>query len=159
MTGRARFYYRDPEAPQPNHRRTLSVIALIEREGSLLFERRRDAPLWSLIAGMVQDTETLSDALTREVLEETGLRVTDHHLFGTFSDPMRLVSYPDGNVFRVASFAYSVAVASFEGLKPSDESEELRFFSKEEIPELDLPATQMPVIEKLLSGEPGPHLE
>jgi 8-oxo-dGTP pyrophosphatase MutT (NUDIX family) len=159
MQTRSRFYYRDPAAPEPNHPRTLSVIALIERDGSLLLERRRDASLWSMIAGMVHDSETLTDALRREVREETGLTVTSYELFGTFSDPTRIVSYPDGNVFRVASLVYSVGVASFEGLRASRESEELRFFSKEGLLAIDLPATQRPVLEKLLSSAPPPHLE
>jgi 8-oxo-dGTP pyrophosphatase MutT (NUDIX family) len=78
--------------------RRLGVMALIERDGSLLLERRADAPLWSLIAGGVEDTETLAEALRREVLEETGLIVVGHDLFGTFSDPTRIIRYPDGNV-------------------------------------------------------------
>jgi 8-oxo-dGTP pyrophosphatase MutT (NUDIX family) len=159
VTGRSRFYYRDPNAPEPNHRRTLSVIALIERDGSVLLERRSDAPIWSLIAGMVDDTETLAEALRREVLEETGLNVSSYQLFGTFTDPTRIVSYPDGNVFRVASFVYCVAVESFSGLRPSSESEELRLFPKSVLLELDLPATQRHIVERFLSGDPGPHLE
>lgn len=159
VTGRSHFYYRDPQAPEPNHRRTLSVIAIVERDGSVLLERRSDAPVWSLIAGMVEDTETLADALRREVLEETGLTVSSYELFGTFTDPTRIVSYPDGNVFRVASFVYSVAVESFSGLRPSSESESLRFFPKRELLELDLPATQRHIVERLLSGDKSPHLE
>jgi len=159
MVGRSHFYYRDPRAPEPNHRRTLSVIALIERDGSILLERRTDAPVWSLIAGMVEDTETLTQALRREVREETGLTVSSYELFGTFTDPTRIVSYADGNVFRVASFVYFVTVESFGGLRPSSESEQLRFFPKTEILELDLPATQRHIVERLVSGDPPPHLE
>ena len=159
MVGRSHFYYRDPRAPEPNHRRTLSVIALIERDGSILLERRTDAPVWSLIAGMVEDTETLTQALRREVREETGLTVSSYELFGTFTDPTRIVSYADGNVFRVASFVYFVTVESFGGLRPSSESEQLRFFPKTEILELDLPATQRHIVERLVSGDPPPPLE
>ena len=108
MARHSHFYYRDADAPEPNQPRSLSVIALIERDGTLLLERRADAPLWSLIAGMVNDEESLVDGLRREVLEETGLTVTGFELFGTFTDPSRIVSYPDGSVYRVASFAYSV---------------------------------------------------
>ena len=116
----------------------MSVIALIERDGSLLLERRSDAPLWSLIAGMVHESETFADALAREGHEETGLTVTSYELFGTFSDPTRIVSYADGNVFRVASLVYSVGVAAFEDLSTSAESEQLRFFSMRELPTLDV---------------------
>jgi 8-oxo-dGTP pyrophosphatase MutT (NUDIX family) len=156
---RTHFYYRDPTAPEPNHPRTLSVIALIRRDGSLLLERRVDAPVWSLIAGMVHDTETLTDGLRREVREETGLTVSSCELFGTFSDPTRIVSYADGNVYRIASFVYLVGVASFESLRASAESEELRLFPESELLELDLPATQRHILERYLSGEPPPHLE
>jgi 8-oxo-dGTP pyrophosphatase MutT (NUDIX family) len=159
MAERAHFYFRDEAAPEPNRPRGLGVLALIEREQSLLLERRTDAPLWSLIAGAVEDTESLTDALRREVHEETGLVVSCYALFGTFSDPSRIASYPDGNVYRVASFAYLVDVQSFEGLRPSPESEELRFFARHEIAGLELPATQWPVLELFLAGDPPPHLE
>jgi 8-oxo-dGTP pyrophosphatase MutT (NUDIX family) len=98
-------------------------------------------------------------ALVREVREETGLVVSSYALFGTFSDPSRIVSYPDGNVYRVVSVVYSVAVASFDGLRVSSESEELRFFPRSELAGVDIAATQAPVIQRLLSGDAPPHLE
>ena len=159
MADRTHFYYRDVNAPEPTHRRTLGVIALIERDSSVLFERRTDAPLWSLIAGMVLDTETLTDALTREVREETGFTVSSYELFGTFTDPTRIISYPDGNVYRVASFVYLVRVETFDGLRVSSESEELRFFPRSEMLDLDIPATQRHILERYLSDSPPPHLE
>ena len=137
----------------------MGVGALIERDGSLLLERRVDAPLWSLIAGKVEDDESLGGALVREVLEETGLTVVRYELFGTFTDPTRVIAYPDGTIVRVASFVYRVDVQSFEGLRASEESEELRFFSRDEIPALPLPETQRPVFERYLAGGPPPHLE
>jgi 8-oxo-dGTP pyrophosphatase MutT (NUDIX family) len=159
MVRRTRFYYRDPRAPEPNRPLRLGVLALIERSGSLLLERRADAPLWSLIGGDLQGAETLTAALRREVREETGLAVSSYELFGSFSDPTRIVSYPDGNVVRSIAFVYVVAVVSFSGLRASFESEELRFFPKSELLALDLPATQRPIIERFLSGTSPPHLE
>ena len=158
MARHTQFYLEDPSAPEPTHPRTLGVMAIIERDGSILLERRADAPLWSLIAGMVHDDESLAGALRREVAEETGLAVSGFELFGTFTDPTRIISYPDGNVYRVASFVYSVAVRTFDGLRASPESEELRFFPRAALREVDLPATQRPVIDALLSGRPAPHL-
>lgn len=117
-----------------------------------------DAPLWSLIGGGVDEQETLADALRREISEETGLSVSRFELFGTFSDPTRILSYPDGNVFRVVSLAYTVGVESFDSLRPSVESEELGFFQRDELLDLDVPATQRPVFDCLLSGDTPPHL-
>lgn len=45
MTERTQFYYRDPATPEPMGSRRLGGMALIERDGSLLLERRADAPL------------------------------------------------------------------------------------------------------------------
>jgi 8-oxo-dGTP pyrophosphatase MutT (NUDIX family) len=137
----------------------IGVGALIERDGTLLLERRVDAPLWSLIAGRVEDDESLTGGLRREVLEETGLVVTSCELFGTFTDPTRVIAYPDGAIVRVASFVYRVAVESFDRLRASEESEELRFFAKDDLLGLDVPATQRPVFERYVSGAPAPHLE
>jgi ADP-ribose pyrophosphatase YjhB (NUDIX family) len=159
MAERTRFYHRDAAAPEPNHARALSVIALIERNGSLLLERRADAPVWGLVAGRVDDDESLTDALKREVQEETGLTVSGYDLFGTFSDPTRIVSYPDGNVYRVASVVYRVEVESLAPLRPSVESEELRFFRTEDVLGLELPATQRHILERYVAGGPTPHLE
>lgn len=36
-------WYRDPEAPTPNGRRGIGVTALIERDGTVLVERRADS--------------------------------------------------------------------------------------------------------------------
>ncbi|MBA3347911.1 MAG: NUDIX domain-containing protein [Actinobacteria bacterium] len=135
------------------------MLALIMREGSLLLERRADAPMWSLIGGSVDDTETLSDALRREVAEETGLAVSRLEFFGTFSDPSRIVSYADGVVFSVVAFVYRAEVVSFDGLRASAESEELRFFPLDELLGLDLPATQRPIVERVVSGRPPPFLD
>jgi 8-oxo-dGTP pyrophosphatase MutT (NUDIX family) len=159
VTSRSKFYFRDPVAPEPNSPRMFSVAALIERDDTLLLERRVDAPLWSLIAGRVEEDESLTEALTREVHEETGLSVSRYELFGTFTDPTRIISYPDGNILRVASFVYSVAVESFGGLRASEESQELRFFPRSELRGLDVPATQRPVFERYLSAQPPPYLD
>jgi 8-oxo-dGTP pyrophosphatase MutT (NUDIX family) len=159
VTPEARFFFGDPSAPEPNRPRMIGVGALIERDGTLLLERRVDAPLWSLIAGRVEDDESLTGGLRREVLEETGLVVTSCELFGTFTDPTRVIAYPDGAIVRVASFVYRVAVESFAGLRASDESEELRFFAKADLLGLDVPATQRPVFARYVSGAPAPHLE
>jgi 8-oxo-dGTP pyrophosphatase MutT (NUDIX family) len=159
LADRTRFYYRDPAAPEPNRPRSLSVIALIERAGSLLLERRSDAPVWGAVAGLVEDTESLVDALRREVHEETGLTIVAYELFGTFSDPTRIVSYPDGNVYRVTSLVYRVKVETFGPLRTSDESEELRFFPKGAVLGLDLAATQRHILERYVAGGAEPHLE
>lgn len=159
LPDRAHFYFRDPAAPKPTRPRVLGIIALIERDGEVLLERRTDSPLWSLIGGKVEDDESLVEALHREVLEETGLRVIAQSLFGTFSDPTRIAAYPDGNIWQIASVAYTTSVETFERLRPSSESEELRFFPTHDLANLEMPATQRPVVARLVSDRSPPHLD
>jgi ADP-ribose pyrophosphatase YjhB (NUDIX family) len=62
------------------------------RRGSILLVERGKNPLkgfWSIPGGLVETGETLDDAVRREVLEETGLRVKPVELFGIFERLMR----------------------------------------------------------------------
>ena len=107
----------------------------------------------------MDDVETLAQALRREVHEETGLTVATYERFGTFSDPSRIAGYPDGNIMRVVTLAYRVIPDDISGLRASDESVELRFFARDELPPAALVAPHQPIIERYLVGESGPFLD
>ncbi len=142
----AEFFYGDPNAPRPNRPIGVGVLALIERDGGLLMELRSDCGRWGFVGGAVEVEESLEEALRREVLEETGLVVTGEELFAVFPGPSRIVRYPDGNVVRLMTFVYGVEIEDFGTLRRSEESEELRFFRLEEIEELDVIETSMPIL-------------
>jgi 8-oxo-dGTP pyrophosphatase MutT (NUDIX family) len=152
------WYYRDSDAPQPNQPRRVTVTAIIEDEGRVLLDRRADAPFWGLIGGHLEDDECLIEGLRREVREETGLEVRRVSLFGTFSDPSRRVHYADGRIYPVLSVAYRVEVDDPSNFRCSDESSDLRFFPRDRLP-TDIIATQLPIIERYLSGEKPPFLD
>ncbi len=147
----ARFYYRDPNAPLPNQPIGIGALALIERDGALLLERRSDSGQWGFVGGRVDMGESLGEALCREVREETGLTVTGYTLFGTFSDPSRIAHYPDGNIVRAIGLVYRVEVDNFDALRRSDESTALQFFTREELPHLDLAETMRPILDRYLA--------
>jgi ADP-ribose pyrophosphatase YjhB (NUDIX family) len=158
LTGAA-FFYGSPDAPRPNRPLGVGVLALIERDGELLLERRSDCGRWGLIGGAVESEEGLEEALAREVLEETGLVVEVRELFGVSADPSRRVRYPDGNVVRVIAFVYKARATDFSTLLPSEESEELRFFAPEDLVGLDIIETARPIVDRYLrSQEPHPDL-
>jgi hypothetical protein len=50
-------WYRDPEAPTPNGPRGIGVTALIERDGTVLVERRSDSDVleWAFIGDAYLD--------------------------------------------------------------------------------------------------------
>ena len=64
--------------PDPALRPQLAVSAVIFRDGKVLLVRRARSPgkgFYSLPGGRVEHGESLHQALTREVDEETGLRI------------------------------------------------------------------------------------
>ncbi len=142
----AEFFYGDPNAPRPNRPIGVGVLALIERDGALLLEKRSDCERWGFVGGAVEVEESLEDALRRETLEESGLVVVGEELFAVFPGPSRVVRYPDGNVVRLMTFVYRVEVEDFGTLRRSEESEELRFFRREELASLDIIETSRPIL-------------
>ena len=74
----------------------LGVGALIFDSDSILLIERGNQPLkgyWSLPGGAVETGEKLEDAIRREVIEETGLEITDLSFFEIFE---RIIRDDDG---------------------------------------------------------------
>jgi len=114
-------------------------------------ERRSDCGRWSLVGGSVKTDESLGQALAREVYEETGLGVEQYDLFGTFSDPSRIVEYPDGNVIRSVTIIYRVTVSRGAPVC-STESLALMWVKYEDLADLDIVETHRHIVESFLAG-------
>lgn len=143
-------YYRDPDAPTPNNPRAIGAAALILVDDALLLDCRIDDGTWGLPAGRVEDDETVTEAVIREVREETGLEVTSVELFGIFSDPTRIVAYLDGNVYGLVTIAFTVTPAPGDPVA-SEESRDVRFVPVDRLGSLDLFPTHRPIIEAFLA--------
>ena len=148
-------YFRDPEAPAPNNPRRVGVVAFIERDGSVLLERRADFGTWGVPGGALEEDETVEQGIAREVLEETGLEVVSMELLGVFSDPSRIIEYDDGNSYRLLTLAFVASVAPGEP-RVSEESLELRFVPFSSVRELEIGAALVPVVEAFLEGQARP---
>lgn len=63
----------------------LAVLALVVRDDSALLVHANNfkGPYYSCIAGYVEPGETLEECVSREVMEETGISVTDIRYFGS----------------------------------------------------------------------------
>ena len=146
-------YYRDPAAPTPNVPRRIGVTAVIERDERLLVERRSDDPgRWAFVGGSLEDDESALDALAREVREETGYTIEESALLGIFTDPSRIVEYPDGNVCRFVSLVFRVTPAERTAPVLSDESHEMRFVTRGELADLPFWPAQLPIRGALLTS-------
>lgn len=99
--------------------------------GRILLVLRGRAPQagrWSLPGGRVEVGESLTQAVEREVLEETGLVVRALHEWG------RIEIHGDGHVYDVHDFAAEYVSGT---LAAGDDARDARWFAADEL--LDLP--------------------
>ena len=154
MSKQARFFYQDENAPKPNRPNSVGTVVLIEHDGKLLLEHRSDSDVWAIIGGGLGTQETLAEGAVREVLEETGIQVDPEALifFGIYDNPSRIASYPDGNIFRILTIVYRLRLSEMPVLRCSSESRELRFFSVEELVDVAIARTHVPILKDYLAS-------
>ena len=143
------FYRGDPDAPKTTMPAHLGANAIITCQGKLLLERRRDSNTWGLIGGGVRKTESSLEGMVREIYEELGLRVPPERLtkLQVYGEPGRIAAFRDGSVWRMVIVVYGLELEREPVLRISAESRELRFFSREEIPSLEIPVTHQDIVE------------
>ncbi len=109
-----------------------AVIGLVTLGDELLLTRKPQRRYFSLVAGYVEPGETIEDAFSREVLEETGRRVT--HSGYVMSAPWAAT----GSLM----LGMRAETTDREAHAPTDgELEETRWASREEILSGDIPLT------------------
>jgi ADP-ribose pyrophosphatase YjhB (NUDIX family) len=126
---------------------------IFDGQKRILLTRRADNGLWCLPGGMMESGESVAEACEREVWEETGLQVRAKRLVGVYSDPDRLVIYPDGNraFFVVLNFEAEVIGGSL-GL--SDETTEAGYFTREEMGKMQMHARHNERVDDALAARP-----
>lgn len=117
-----------------------SVSAVIfDRRRRVLLQQRSDGGQWGLPGGSVEIGESVTDAVVREVREETGLGVTVRRLVGVYSRPdLQVVRYPDGHVWHYVNVCFECAVRGGE-LTTCDETLALAYFPVGALPSGTLP--------------------
>lgn len=143
------FYRGHPNPPKTTMPAHLGANVLITCKGKLLLEKRRDCDLWGLVGGGVKNHETEEQALLREIYEELGLRVSADKLrkLAVYGEPGRIAAYQDGSVWRMVIVVFALELDTEPVLAMSAESRELRFFSKEELEEINIVVTHSDIVE------------
>lgn len=144
-----KFYRGDPNAPKTTQPAHLGANAIITCKGKLLLERRRDSDTWGLVGGGVKKTETERQAISREIYEELGLRIAPDQFqkLAVYGEPGRIAAYRDGSVWRMVIVAFGLDFPEEPEMKISAESKELRFFSKEELKNIEIVITHSDIVE------------
>jgi 8-oxo-dGTP diphosphatase len=117
--------------------RTPKVVTdalILTEDGKIVLVKRKGEPFngfYEIPGGFVEYGETVEAACVREAFEETGLKVEIVRLLGVYSDPKR---DPRGHTAGVAYICRRVGGS----MRGSDETEDVRTFSKDEIRKLKL---------------------
>ena len=146
------FYNCDPkDAPKTTMPAHLGSNAIITCQGKLLLEKRRDSDIWGMPGGGCKKWETGRQAIAREIYEELGLRIPGDKFqkLAVYDNPGRIAAYRDGSIWRMVIVVYGYDFPEEPVMRISSESKDLRFFSKEEIADIEIAVTHADIVEQL----------
>lgn len=147
-----KFYNCDPkDAPRTTQGAHLGANAILTCKGKLLLEKRRDSDIWGLVGGGCKKYETGRDAIAREVYEELGIRIPKDRFekLDIYDNPGRIAAYRDGSIWRMVIVVYGYDFEEEPVMRISSESKDLRFFTKEEIANIEIAVTHADIVEDM----------
>ena len=88
--------------------------------------------------------------MAREVWEELGLRIPKERFqkLKVYGEPGRIAAFKDGSVWRMVIVVYKLELEEEPVIRISSESKEARFFTKEEVKNLEIPVTHSDIVEE-----------
>lgn len=111
----------------------LPAVTAVIRDGErFLLARDAQGGPWSLIGGGVEPGEEPTDALAREVLEETGAGVRITRIVGAYGGEALTATYPNGDVVGYVTIAYECELVG-DAVPDLVEIADLGWFTRDEI--------------------------
>lgn len=115
------------------------VSAVIEKDRDLLFGKKKAnvgpyPNTWHLVGGGVNDGESLSDAIKREIKEEAGIEVEISRSLGFDED------YEPNKHGEITHYIFLIFLAKYVSgeIKADDDIEKLEWISKDKLSEIEL---------------------
>ena len=126
----------------------VGVGAIIIENSRVVLVKRAHPPLqaqWSIPGGVLEVGELVPDAAVREAREETGLTVEPGELLGVYD---RVLRDPGGRVqYHYVLVDFLCRRVSGE-LQAADDAAAVRWFTREELPALNLAEDTLEVVHK-----------
>jgi ADP-ribose pyrophosphatase YjhB (NUDIX family) len=135
----------------------VDVRGVVFRDGRLLLVRELSDGRWALPGGWADVGESLSEAVVREVREESGYETRAVKLLAIAN----LGRYQDGRPLRPNIYKHFVRcelVADMPGELQGGETGEARFFAADELPELSAPRGTRVQLARLFEHARDPDL-
>lgn len=133
----------------------VGVAALVwDDEGRVLLQQRGDNGHWGMPGGGIEPGESITEALIREVWEETGYTVEPTRIIGVYSDLKnhQVIRYPDGAVVHNVVVAFE---ARLTGGSPtlSDETLAIEWHHPDHLPEPFVPPHRIRLRDAMVGRE------
>lgn len=134
-------YYRELRAKLGHDLILYPAVGGIIRDASdrILLQSKTEEKGWFIPGGAIEPGEHPEAALVREVGEETGLIVRPLSVALVFGGPDYRHEYPNGDRVEIVGALYRCEVVGESGQPLDPETKSLRYFSRDELPELVLP--------------------
>jgi 8-oxo-dGTP pyrophosphatase MutT (NUDIX family) len=117
-----------------------SVGAVIhDHDGRLLLQEKSSGEAWSFPAGGIELGESPQEAITREVVEETGYAIRIHGILGVIGGRAFRYTYPNGDQVEYVATLFQCKIIGGSGIPTDTETKSTRYFKRHEMPELALP--------------------
>jgi ADP-ribose pyrophosphatase YjhB (NUDIX family) len=150
-------YYHDPNAPKANSL-VPSVTAIVtDASGAILMVHKTDNDLWALPGGGMDLGESITQTVSREVKEETGLDVEVTGIVGIYTDPGHVMAYDDGEVRQECSVCLTTRLLGGT-LTTSSETSEVGFVLPESLDILQIHPSMRLRIDHYLEDRPKPYI-
>ncbi|MEF3306061.1 NUDIX domain-containing protein [Paenibacillus sp. GYB003] len=107
-----------------------------DREGRILFVKRRDNGAWAMPAGGLELHESILGCVKREVKEETGLDVVSAKPIALYTDPRFEYTNGYGDENKLFSVVFLIEEWSGELLTETDETTDAAFFALDALPDI-----------------------
>ena len=120
----------------------VTAIVISDSE-EVLLQLRRDTGTWAPPSGGVEPGETVAEAVRREVLEEAGIEIKPKAIVAVLSGADYNVTYPNGD--QLATVTTVFRCYPLDAAAPrvnDDESQDIRYFKADALPENMLPRHQ-----------------
>lgn len=111
------------------------AAAIFNEQGEVLLQKRRDKDQWCIISGHVEFGETVSEAILREIKEETDTTAEIIRFIGIYSSPdSQTYEYTNRSVQYVTSYFEAKLITDIPISFSNSETMELRFFPTDALP-------------------------
>lgn len=132
-----------------------SVAAVIHDETNRLLLQEKSKEPWSLPAGMIEPGESPSQAIIREIKEETGLIVIPNKVLGVFGGELFRYTYPNQHEVEYTVILMHCLIVEDTGIIEDTETKSLKYFDKSSMPNSALPYPKSVLFNELSE----PHIQ